>query len=119
MGEEPEEEREAEAQNETGDDGKIKRGVFAAMDDVAWKTAEAQREFSAKVEKSAKENEETAEEEERAAEFAERVHGKDSRRNEAKKERRLETGGSGPVSDWRVNQAQLIGCTQARRSAQP
>ena len=83
-GEEPEEEREAEAQNETGDDGKIKRGVFATMDDVAGKTAEAEREFSAEVEKSAKKYEQTAEEEERAAEFAERVHGKDSRRNEAK-----------------------------------
>jgi hypothetical protein len=87
VGEEPEEEREAEAQNETGDDGKIKRSVFVTIDDVAGKTAEAQREFSAEVEKSAKENEEAAEEEERAAEFAERVHGKDSRRNEAKKER--------------------------------
>jgi len=87
VGEEPEEEREAEAQNETGDDGKIKRGVFAVVDDIAGKTAEAQREFSAEVEKSAKENEKTAEEEERAAEFAERIHGKDSRRNEAKKER--------------------------------
>src|SRR5258708_6190590 len=87
VGEEQEEEREGEAQSETGDDGKIKRGVFSTMDDVAGKTAEAQREFSAEVEKSAKENEKTAEEEERAAEFAERVHGKDSRRNEANKER--------------------------------
>jgi len=64
VGEEPEEEREAEAQNETGDDGKIKRGVFAVVDDIAGKTAKAQREFSAEVEKSAKENEKTAEEEE-------------------------------------------------------
>jgi hypothetical protein len=87
VGEEPEKEREAEAKNETGDDGKIKRGVFVTMDDVAGKTAKAQREFSAEVEKNAKENEETAEEEERAAEFAQRAHGKDSRRSEAKKER--------------------------------
>jgi hypothetical protein len=74
VGEEPEEEGEAEAQNETGGDGKIKCCVFATMDDVVGKTAEAQREFSAEVKKSAKENEETAEEEQRAAEFAERVH---------------------------------------------
>jgi hypothetical protein len=87
VGEKPEEKREAEAKNETGDDGKVKRGVFSTMNDVTRKTAQAQREFSAEVEKSAKENEETAEEEERAPDFAERIHGKDSRRNGARKER--------------------------------
>jgi hypothetical protein len=85
VGDEPEEEREAEAQNETSNDGKIKRGVFATMDDVAGKTAEAEREFSTEVEKSAKENEETSEEEERAAEFAERVHEEDCRRKEVRR----------------------------------
>jgi hypothetical protein len=85
VGEEPEEERETKAQNETGDDGKIKRGAFATMDDVAGKTAEAEREFSTEVEKSAKENEETSEEEERAAEFAERVHEEDCRRKEVRR----------------------------------
>jgi hypothetical protein len=85
VGEEPEEEREAEAQNKRSDDGKVKRGVFATMDDVAGKTAEAEREFSAEVEKSAKEREQTSEEEERAAKFAERVHEEDCRRKEVRR----------------------------------
>jgi hypothetical protein len=86
VGDEPEEEREAEAQNETGDNGKVKRGVFATMDDVAGKSSEAEREFAPEVEKSANEHEETTEEEERTADFAERVHKQIvARRNEVMK----------------------------------
>ena len=62
MGDEPEEEREAEAQNETGDDGKVKRGVFATVSDVARKFSEAKGEFAPEVEERANEDEKTAEE---------------------------------------------------------
>jgi hypothetical protein len=74
VGEEPEEERNAEAEDETSDNRKVKRGVFAAVDDVAGKAPEAQGKFSAEVEKSANEYEEATEEEQGAAEFAEKVH---------------------------------------------
>ena len=59
--------------------------MFAAMDDVARKAAEAQGKFSAEVKKNADKDEEGAENEEDAAEFAERVHEEDSRKNEVKK----------------------------------
>ena len=75
MGKEPEEEREHGAEYETGDDWEIEGGVFTAMDDVARKAAEAEREFATKVEKSTDEDEESAEEKESAAEFAKGVHG--------------------------------------------
>jgi hypothetical protein len=48
--------------------------VFAAVDDVAGEAAEAERKFSAEIEKSANEDEKAAEEEKCAAEFAKRIH---------------------------------------------
>jgi hypothetical protein len=74
VGNEPEEERNAEAEDKASDDRKVKRRVFAAVDDVAGKAAEAQGKFSAEVEKSADEDEEATEEEQGAAEFTLRVH---------------------------------------------
>jgi len=74
MGEEPEEERKAETQNEASDDGKIKRGVFAAVDDVAWESSQAERKLSTEVKKSTYDHEEAAEEQDGAAEFTERIH---------------------------------------------
>jgi hypothetical protein len=52
VGEEPEKKREADAQDEARDDWKVERGVFAAMDDVAGKAAEAKRQLFAEVRKS-------------------------------------------------------------------
>lgn len=49
VGEEPEEKRKAEAQDEARDEGEVKGGVFAAMDDVAGEATEAEREFSAEI----------------------------------------------------------------------
>jgi hypothetical protein len=74
MSEKPEEERKTEAENEAGDDREVEDGVFAAMDDVAGEAAEAQREFSAEVKKSAHNDEESTENEEGPAEFAEGIH---------------------------------------------
>jgi hypothetical protein len=85
VGEEPKQERETEAENEAGDDGEVEGGVFSPVDDVAGEAAEAQREFSAKVKQSADKDQEGADNEEGAAEFAEGIHGKECRRNEAKK----------------------------------
>jgi hypothetical protein len=85
VGDEPEEERNPEAEDKAGDDRKVKRRVFATVDDVTGKSSQAEGEFSAEVEKSADEDEKAAEKKKRAAEFAERVHEEDSRRNEAMK----------------------------------
>jgi len=53
MGEEPEEKGKCCAEDEAGDDREIEGGVFAAMDDVSGKFAEAKRELSTEIEKSA------------------------------------------------------------------
>ena len=48
--------------------------MLAAVDDVAGKFSEAQREFAAEEQKSTDDDEEAAEEEESATEFAEGIH---------------------------------------------
>jgi len=85
MSKKPEEEREAEAEDETGDDGEIESGVFASMDDVAGEVAETQWEFSVEIKYRANGEEQGAENEEGAAEFADGIHGKECRRNAVKK----------------------------------
>jgi hypothetical protein len=75
VGDEPEEERVSGADEEAGDNGKVKRGVLAAVDDVPGKPSEAEREFASEIENSADKDHEAADEEKRASEFAERVHG--------------------------------------------
>src|SRR5437763_15300688 len=74
MRNEPEEEREHETYDKAGNDRKVERGVFAAVDDVAGQFSQAERELVAKIQKSADQNEERAKKEERAAEFTERIH---------------------------------------------
>jgi len=85
MSKKPEEESEAEAEDETGDDGEIESGVFASMDDVAGEAAETQWEFSAEIKYRANGEEQGAQNEEGAAEFADGIHGKECRRNAVKK----------------------------------
>ena len=85
MSKKPEEEREAKAEDETGDDGEIESGVFAPMDDVAGEVAETPWEFSAEIKYRANGEEQGAENEEGAAEFADGIHGKECRRNAVKK----------------------------------
>lgn len=74
VGEEPEEEREGEAENEAGDDGKVKRSMLAAMDDVSGKFAESKRQFRVEIENSANNYQQAPEEKQSAAEIAERIH---------------------------------------------
>ena len=74
MSKKPEEERECGAEDKTGDDREVERGVFAAVDDIAGEFSQAEGEFPAKVKKSANKDEESAENEKGAAEFAKRVH---------------------------------------------
>jgi hypothetical protein len=74
VGEEPEEKRQSQAERETRDDGEIESGVFAAVNDVARKAAEAQRESRAEVKEGADDGKHAPENEEGASEFAEGVH---------------------------------------------
>src|SRR6266852_2330555 len=74
MADEPEEEGEGEAEDEVGDDGEVERGVLAAVNDVAGKASQAERQFAAEEEKRTNEDEEAAEKQEGAAKFAERIH---------------------------------------------
>jgi hypothetical protein len=53
LGEKPEEQREAKAEDEAGNDGEIEGGVFTAVDDVAREFTEAEGEFGAEVQESA------------------------------------------------------------------
>jgi hypothetical protein len=96
VGEEPEEEREAEAQYKAGDDGEVERGVFAAMDDVTGEGSETKREFSAEIEEGAQQHKKTTEKKEDAAEFAERIHqtkSKSGMRAESKSDEQRAVGG--------------------------
>jgi len=81
----PEEERKTEAEEEARDDGEVEDGVLAAVNDVAGEFSEPEGKLSTEVQKRADRDEEAAKEEEHTAEFAERIHEKDSRRNEVKK----------------------------------
>jgi len=49
MGKEPEEKRKSSAEDKTGDDGEIERGVFTTMDDVAGEFVESEGEFGPEV----------------------------------------------------------------------
>ena len=74
MGDEPEENREHDADDKAGHDRKVEGAVFAAVHDVAGESSQPKGEFAPEVEKSADHNEDRAKEKKRAAEFAERIH---------------------------------------------
>jgi hypothetical protein len=58
--EEPEDERKDKAEEKASHDGEIEGGVFAAVDDVAGKSSEAEREFAAEEQKRTHDDEEAA-----------------------------------------------------------
>lgn len=70
----PEEKRQRDAEKKTSDDGKVKRGVFAAVHDVAGQFSQAEGQLVPEIEKCAEKNEKSAEKEKRAAEFTQGVH---------------------------------------------
>jgi hypothetical protein len=74
VGNEPKQKREKNAEEQAGHDGKVERGVRAAVDDVAGQFSEAKREPVAEIKKDADQNEERSKADKRAAEFAERIH---------------------------------------------
>ena len=62
MREEPKEEREGKAEDEAGDDGKVKRSMLAAMDDVSGNLAEAKGQFRVEIENGADNHQQAPEE---------------------------------------------------------
>jgi hypothetical protein len=76
MGEEPEQESQADAEEDGSGDWEIERGVLAAVDDVAGKATEAEGEAVGEVEEGAGGDEDCAEDEESAGEGAGGVHGR-------------------------------------------
>ncbi|HEY6946768.1 MAG TPA: hypothetical protein VI431_16645, partial [Candidatus Acidoferrum sp.] len=62
------------AQEKAGDDRKVERRVFAAVNYVAGQFSQAEGELVAKVQKSADKNEEGAKENKRTAEMTQRIH---------------------------------------------
>ena len=67
MIDDPDEQAEDDADDCAGDDGEIECAVFAAMNNVAGKTAKAQGEFSAEVKESPDKDEYGTENQKRAA----------------------------------------------------
>ena len=67
---EPEEDGERGADDKAGDDRKVERGVFAAVNNVARKFPQAEWQLVSEIKKDTDQDEEPAEEDERAAEFA-------------------------------------------------
>jgi hypothetical protein len=74
MIDEPEEQRQPGAQEKTCNHGEVKRGVLAAMNDVAGKAAEAERKLATEEKERADSHQDTAQKEQSAAEFAEWFH---------------------------------------------
>lgn len=73
-GEEPEQKGKGGAEKEASDDREIKRRVFASMEDVAGKSAQAEGEFRAEVEERTDDGEREANQEKHAAEIAQWIH---------------------------------------------
>ena len=67
VGDEPEDESQANAEEDGSGDWEVEGGVFAAMDDVAGEAAEAEGEFAREIEEGAGGDEDGAEDEESAA----------------------------------------------------
>lgn len=60
-GDEPEEERERDAEEKTRNDGKVKGHVFAAVNDVAGQFSQAERQLVSEIEKHTNQDEEPSE----------------------------------------------------------
>jgi hypothetical protein len=73
-GEEPKEQAESDAEQDAGRQRKVKCGVLAFVDNVAWQSAQPKRELSAKIKKGANQCEQRRHNKQRPAEFAKWFH---------------------------------------------
>ena len=74
VGDKPEKERKRDAKKKASDNGKVKSGVFAAMNDVAGKLSQTEGELVAEVQKSTDQEQKCSKEKKSAAEIEERLH---------------------------------------------
>lgn len=74
MREEPEQQAKRGAEHETGNDGKVKRGVLAPMEDIAGKSAQTEWKFAAEIKQRAYASEYCTKKKQQAAEITIRVH---------------------------------------------
>jgi hypothetical protein len=74
VGEKPEKKREDRAEEQASNDGKVKGGVLAAVDDVAGEFSKTKGELATEIKETAYEREQPRQEEKGAAEFSERIH---------------------------------------------
>jgi hypothetical protein len=74
MGEQPEEQGQRDAEEQTGNYGKVKSRVFAVVNDVAGQFSQAEGELVPEIEKCSEKDKEGAEEKKRTAEFTKGVH---------------------------------------------
>lgn len=77
--EQPKDQAERRAENQARHDGKIKRPVPGAVNDVAWQAAQPKRKFCAKIEENTRGKQKSAKNQQRAPEIARGVHTSDSK----------------------------------------
>jgi hypothetical protein len=80
VGDEPEKQGKADADEDGGGNRKVERGVFAAMEDVARQAAESEGQATMDVEDGTDSGQDQAEDQESAAEIAGGVHGRSFRK---------------------------------------
>jgi hypothetical protein len=73
--EQPEKEREHNADKQARDNRKVERSVLAAVNDVTGKLSEAQGRLDSEVKQRTHKNEKGPEDEENAAKFTKGIHG--------------------------------------------
>lgn len=75
MIEQPEEQREGQAEHEASDDREVEGRVLASMDNVTGKTAEAEWQAPSKIKECTNQDDQGTSNEESTAEFAHGIHG--------------------------------------------
>lgn len=74
MRDQPQQKRKYDAEHDASHDREVKGSVFAAMNNVAGKSSQAEREFAREIKERAQDDEESADIKEGAAEIAQRIH---------------------------------------------
>jgi hypothetical protein len=94
VGNDPERERETDAEEDGGCEWEVEGGVLAAMQDVAGETTEAEGEADVEIEEGAGGGEDETENQEETAEVAERVHREECREEGGLRQRAFRSNGT-------------------------
>jgi len=71
---EPKKKRKSGAEDQAGHNREVKRGVFAAVNDISRKSSEAKGKLAAKIKQDAKNDQKCPQKEKHPPELAKRVH---------------------------------------------